>query len=393
MKRIIIIFIALCFFSVNTCSGEELNPPEIMDKYGEAVVLTATVKSNNEMGLGSGFIVTEGGVIITNYHVIEGAYPAIVKLKNGDIYEEISVIDYSERKDIAVIKIKGFDLPLVELGNSNEVRIGEEIVVIGNPQGLENTISNGLLSQIRDTEGGYKLHQISAPISPGSSGGPVFNLNGEVIGIATLTCVEEYSQNLNFSVPINYARAMMNGPVKQTLEEFSKGEGREVAKKSKEDDLTNFLNDFRDCFNIYITACNLLDEGRRKTKRKYEWVYNEYCAEEIFIGYEVSSDIKLSREMFAKALDDAININEFDTKTEKVKKSLIRALELQVNATSFIDEGYRMNSKNYLKEGKAKCKVADSYVLDALKETLKIVPESHKQMRKKMDKNIQYFSR
>ncbi|MCK4325976.1 trypsin-like peptidase domain-containing protein, partial [bacterium] len=172
------------------------------------------------IGLGSGFIVKKDGVIVTNYHVIENAYPALVKLKNGDVYEDISVIDCDGRKDIAALKIKGFDLPVVKLGNSNEVRVGEKVVVIGNPHGLENTISDGLLSQTRNTDFGYKLHQISAPISPGSSGSPVFNLKGEVIGIATLSDV--LGQNLNFSVPINYVRGMLDAKPKMTLEEFSK---------------------------------------------------------------------------------------------------------------------------------------------------------------------------
>jgi S1-C subfamily serine protease len=91
--------------------------------------------------------------------------------------------------------------------------------VIGNPQGYENTISDGLLSQIRDSGEGYSLHQISAPISAGSSGSPVFNQKGEVIGIATLS--NTLGQNLNFSVPINYARGMIDGPIKYSLKEFS----------------------------------------------------------------------------------------------------------------------------------------------------------------------------
>lgn len=209
MKKLLIsiLFVVLTFATSLSSAGQKLSPPEIMEKYGNAVVLIASQKNDKEFGLGSGFIVKSDGVIVTNYHVIEGASPVVVKLKNGDIYEDVLLIDCNEREDIAVLKIKGFDLPSVNLGNSNNVRVGERVIVIGNPHGLENTISDGLLSQMRDTGQGYKLHQISAPISPGSSGSPVFNLCGEVIGIATLSDV--LWQNLNFSVPINYARPLI----------------------------------------------------------------------------------------------------------------------------------------------------------------------------------------
>ena len=216
MKRLVIL--ALIVFSLTQLSYA-LTPQQIVEKYGDAVVLIAGIKNKEEIGLGSGFIVKETGVIVTNYHVMKGAYPAVVKLKNGDIYKDISIIDYDDIRDIAIIKINGFDLPVVKLGNSNNVKVGEQLVVIGNPHGYENTVADGLLSQIRDTEKGYKLHQISVPISAGSSGSPVFNANGEVVGIATLSDV--LGQNLNFSVPINYARGLISDKVKYSLKQFA----------------------------------------------------------------------------------------------------------------------------------------------------------------------------
>ena len=197
-----------------------LSPMDIMERYGKTVVLITTITKNKEVRLGSGFIIKSDGVIITNFHVMKGGYPAFVKTRSGDVYDEISVIDFDEKKDIAIIKIKGFDLPKVILGNSNNIKVGERVIVIGNPEGLENSISDGLLSQVRDTGEGYYLHQISAPISHGSSGSPVFNQKGEVIGLATLSYKE--GQNLNFSVPINYARGMaLDGPGKISLREFA----------------------------------------------------------------------------------------------------------------------------------------------------------------------------
>lgn len=218
MVGLITIIMVFSVFSSSSYGFGEVSPPEIMEKYGKSVVLILTVKNNKEMGLGSGFLIKSDGVIVTNYHVIKNSYPIVVRLMNGDVYDDLSVIDYNERMDVAVIKIKGFDLPFLRLGNSNNVKVGERVTVIGNPDGFANTISDGLLSQIRDSGGGYTLHQISAPISPGSSGSPVFNEKGEVIGVATLSDV--FGQNINFSVPINYARPFVEEKPKMTLAEF-----------------------------------------------------------------------------------------------------------------------------------------------------------------------------
>jgi len=123
---------------------------QIVEENEKAVVLIATAKeTEGALSLGSGFIVNPNGVIITNYHVIQGAYPALIKLINGDIYDNIAIVDTDERKDIAIIKIKRWNLPTVKLGNSDVINVGEKIVVIGNPQGLENTVTDGLISAKR----------------------------------------------------------------------------------------------------------------------------------------------------------------------------------------------------------------------------------------------------
>lgn len=198
-----------------------LSAAEITEKYGPAVVLVLGLDASKQSSvLGTGFMVTASGVFVTNYHVVQGVYPAQVRLASGDVYDAISVIDTDERKDIAVLKIKGFNLPVVQLADSDSVKVGSEVVVIGNPKGLEGTVTNGLVSAIRDTGEGYKIFQMSAPISPGSSGSPVFDKTGQVIGIATATVKD--GQNLNFAVPINYVTGMVSEKEKMTLEEFSK---------------------------------------------------------------------------------------------------------------------------------------------------------------------------
>jgi S1-C subfamily serine protease len=159
-------------------------------------------------------------VIITNYHVIEGAHNALIKLKNGEVYDRVWVIDYHPRRDVAVLKIQGIGLPTVAIGDSATVEQGDWCVAIGNPKGLEHTVSDGLISAIRILEGN-QMFQISTPISAGSSGGPLYNKNGEVIGITTAGLVGEGVQNLNFAVPLKYAMPMLESTQRMTLAEVT----------------------------------------------------------------------------------------------------------------------------------------------------------------------------
>ena len=170
------------------------------------VVLEALDIRGNLISQGSGFIVTPAGEIVTSLHVLRAATSVRVRLTNGDIYMTSEVVEIDELKDIAIIRIKGFELPVVALGNSDVTEIGEEVVVISSPEGLTNSVSTGIVSGMRQLDT-HRVFQISAPISQGSSGGAIFNSRGEVIGIATY--VLRSGQNINFAVPINYARGMI----------------------------------------------------------------------------------------------------------------------------------------------------------------------------------------
>jgi hypothetical protein len=156
---------------------------------------------------GSGFLVDPAGLILTNHHVVRDARSARVKLASGDVYDRVSILLQDQRRDIAVLQIAGFALPTLPLGNSDSVRIGSSVILIGSPLGLENTVSTGIVSGRRQEAEGFQLIQITAPASPGSSGGAVLAATGEVIGIVAAQQVA--GQNLNFAVPINYARGML----------------------------------------------------------------------------------------------------------------------------------------------------------------------------------------
>ena len=157
---------------------------------------------------GSGFLVSKDGLIVTNYHVIENGSSAIVKLPDGAFFVVDGVFASDKARDVAVIKAHGKNFLTLTLGNSDQLQVGEEVVAIGNPLSLESTVSNGIVSGIRTAEEeGGKFLQVTVPISPGSSGGPLFNMQGEVVGITTLYL--EGGENLNFAIPINDAKRLL----------------------------------------------------------------------------------------------------------------------------------------------------------------------------------------
>jgi V8-like Glu-specific endopeptidase len=196
-----------------------LSAGDIYKRASPAVVLIEIYNSKGEVsGAGSGFLVTADGEIVTNFHVIAHTKRATVRLANQDAYDTVEVIDVDKRKDVAILKIKAVGLPFLTLGQSDSVEVGQTVYSLSNPLGaldLQNTLSQGILSGIRQGDG-YHYFQISAPISHGSSGGPIFNSYGEVIGIAVASLEE--GQNLNFAVPINYAKGMISSAQPLPLE-------------------------------------------------------------------------------------------------------------------------------------------------------------------------------
>jgi len=188
-----------------------LSSVEITKKIAPAVVL---IKGTTDKGdvLGTGFIISSDGKIATNLHVIDELQNGGVQLASGDRFDSFSVLAFDARKDIAIIKIPGFDLPTVSLGNSNTVQVGEPILVMGSPLGLQGSVSSGVISSVRDDPagGGFKVLQTDAAANPGNSGGPLVNRHGEVIGIVTFKL--RGSENLNFAIPVNYLHGLMENP-------------------------------------------------------------------------------------------------------------------------------------------------------------------------------------
>jgi hypothetical protein len=185
--------------------------------------LPAVVTIRTDETLGTGFVVRADGWIATNLHVIVGGPHVKVTLRElrGDReLEVLEVLAASPEHDLALLHVQAHGLPVVSLGDSDAMRPGDSVVAIGNPLGLEDTVSNGLVSARRTLDAGIEVLQISAPIAPGSSGGPIFNDRGEVIGVAT--AVLEQGQNLNFGMPARYLVPMMKDPEPVPFPEFAK---------------------------------------------------------------------------------------------------------------------------------------------------------------------------
>ncbi len=180
---------------------------QIVDREKPAIVAIYAADGGGNVAQGTGFIVRSNGVILTNFHVIRGAQQAIVKLRTGEVYDRVWVLDYDAFRDLAVLKIQATRLPTVQLGPSEDVDVGDVVIAIGNPKGMEHTVSDGIVSAKRVVEGTEYI-QMTAAISPGSSGGPLYSARGKVIGITTLTRAD--AQMMNFAVPLKYALPMLD---------------------------------------------------------------------------------------------------------------------------------------------------------------------------------------
>ncbi|KAF1085427.1 putative serine protease HtrA [Sporotomaculum syntrophicum] len=170
-------------------------------------------KSNVTEGMGSGFIISEDGYILTNEHVVSGAIEINVYLTGQKKPLPAKVIGSDAELDLAVLKVDaGSKLPYLKLGNDQNIRVGEWVIAIGNPYGLDHTVTTGVISakgrpvQVENRQ--YKnLLQTDASINPGNSGGPLLNLSGEVIGINT--AVNASAQGIGFAIPANTVKSVL----------------------------------------------------------------------------------------------------------------------------------------------------------------------------------------
>jgi Do/DeqQ family serine protease len=164
-------------------------------------------QTRRDKSLGSGFLISKDGYIVTNDHVVRDAESIQVKLSNDKVYDA-KVIGSDQKTDIAVIKINATDLPTAVLGDSDKLEVGQWAIAIGNPFGLDRTMTVGVISATGRSNVGIETYenfiQTDASINPGNSGGPLLNVYGEVIGINT--AIVAAGQGIGFAIPINMAK-------------------------------------------------------------------------------------------------------------------------------------------------------------------------------------------
>jgi len=213
-------------------SGEEETAPAKAvaseDLYSTVDRLEASVRDNvartegavvmvqTPSGLGSGFILTPDGYLITNDHVIQGETRIAVVIFGKDErgvlkktkVEDVKIVATNPHVDLALLKMEGVkDLPIAYLGDSDGLTPGQTVYAIGNPHGLDRTVSEGIVSTLNRVMDGQTHIQTTTPINPGNSGGPLFNLKGEVIGVVDLGGV--MTEGLNFAIPVSRVKRFL----------------------------------------------------------------------------------------------------------------------------------------------------------------------------------------
>ncbi len=315
---LLVLLIALPAFA-----GEPDSVPVIIKRVQRSIVYITTFnEKNDQVGFGSGFFTGGTCEVATNFHVMQGCTSAEVKLFDGSIFPVAGSLADDKENDVMRIKI---DMPrekapaLKITGNIPE--IGERVVVIGNPMGLEQTASDGIVAAVRNDRENGNVIQITAPISSGSSGSPVFNMSGEVIGIAVSAMIE--GQNLNFAVPGKFITELVSQKKPLPLAEwrtFNSGECR----KNYCEGLGHVWLDNNEKALEYFKKAYAIDSDDTSTI-----FYLGYCnvmlgnSDEAIEAYEKASELEPEDPAILLALGEAYyNADKLDEAVKALKKSI-----------------------------------------------------------------------
>ncbi|RMG44968.1 MAG: hypothetical protein D6718_08830 [Acidobacteria bacterium] len=199
--RPIWILCALASLPASTGAPAERALQELAARVRPSVVeIIGTVEETGDTSYGTGFVVREPGLVLTNAHVVAGVARPMVRTLDGALLASVEVIEAREDVDLALLRVTGWRAEPLPLRPGGIPPVGTRVVAVGHPRGYEFTVSDGIVSARRRLEeGGIELIQTTAPISPGSSGGPLLDLEGRVVGVCSLTLSE--GQNINFAVP------------------------------------------------------------------------------------------------------------------------------------------------------------------------------------------------
>ena len=195
-------------------SAEKATPPTNSVADLAAAIRPSLVKITQEGrrgmdGLGTGFVVSKDGLIATNLHVIGEARRLLVETEDGEMHDVVEVHATDNHLDLALLRIASHKLPPLELGDSDKIRQGDPIIAMGNPEGLDFSVVEGVISATRDIDS-VPMIQIAVPIEQGNSGGPVLDRDGKVLGLVTLKSLK--TDNLGFAMPVNELKKLLEKP-------------------------------------------------------------------------------------------------------------------------------------------------------------------------------------
>jgi S1-C subfamily serine protease len=203
-------FLGVQFVVAVRYSASQENVADVVKRSSDAIVLIVTSDSTGrETALGSGFLVSSDGKLVTNFHVIKGAHSAVAKLANGAFFPVDGVLAADVDGDLVLLKVPGKGLPFLTLDGSAGVKVGDHVVAIGSPLGLEGTVSDGIVSAIRSETPAKNWIQTTAPVSHGNSGGPLLGMDGNVVGVITWGVNLQEGQNLNFAIPSDKVQSLL----------------------------------------------------------------------------------------------------------------------------------------------------------------------------------------
>ncbi|MGI8837387.1 MAG: trypsin-like peptidase domain-containing protein [Pyrinomonadaceae bacterium] len=308
MKRIFpqLLLLAVSLFSFQQTHAQA-SLPDLVKRVKPAVVAIATYDADGEPAMtGSGFFVRPGEVV-TNLHVIRGATRCEVKTLDGKgkVFPVAGLLAMDEEGDLALLSV---NMPQ-ERPRASELAAalpdeGESVFVVGNPLKLEGSVTDGIVSAVREVPNVGKIIQITAPISHGNSGSPVFNLKGQVIGVVTVKVTN--GQNINLAIGIARLAELRRSPVRSLSTIPLRDRNSDVAESSYRTGLESlWLGNYDNALGYFETAAN------RNPRRADAWVQVGYCKvkqgknEEAIRAYQHALDLKPQSEEIHNKLGDA----------------------------------------------------------------------------------------
>ena len=348
-----ILFIVVAIIIIN-------NIPANIEKIKDSVVMIKTYDiDGNELATGSGFCAFENNYIITNYHVIDGAYKIDIITDENKTYKISKVLIFNENDDLAIIS-GNFELNPLKIGGISNLKAGETITAIGSPKGQLNTVSTGVIS---NADNDYDI-RITAPISPGSSGGVLLNKNGKVIGITFATYNSYDSQNINYAISVKYLNKMYSALKDDNVTTINNN------------NYTNYMGDLNDYESYEFSSSRYykvssLDVLYRMTDKYSRFEY--LLEKEDDSWYDIYSNLSVSDKEKVVNLFNELNLYEFndDNVASDIKSWDVTDFFISLKVLNRYEYAITaVDIANYSNKNKTFNHVNDEYPLDAAEKSL-----------------------